>query len=213
MEEPIESQLHSESQLRVARLQDDVIKIIFKSAGSVVHGGTAIWRCYNGKRFSEDIDLYVHKKQRLQQLVNRIVQSGLRIQFNRERRGTIYYDISNDQVDISLQVKILSRKKGVLAQYERVDGVRTEIYALRPEALIGEKMEAYLDRRLIRDIYDIMVLSKSVVEKGKVAPPLLRFLSKMPQPKDENVLKRLVYSGPVPSFAEIVDYLKRWCSV
>ena len=212
MEEPIESQLHNESQLRVARLQDDVISIIFKSAGSVVHGGTAIWRCYSGKRFSEDIDLYVRKKQRLKQLVNRIAQSGLRIQFNRERRGTIYYDISNDQANISLQVKILPRKKGGLVQYEKVDGVRTEIYALRPEALIGEKVEAYMDRRLIRDIYDIMVLSKSVIDRGEAAASLLRSLPKMPRPKDENVLKRLVYSGPVPSFVDIIDYLKRWCS-
>lgn len=29
--------------------------------GGALHGGTAIWRCYSGNRFSEDVDAYVDK--------------------------------------------------------------------------------------------------------------------------------------------------------
>lgn len=28
---------------------------------SVLHGGIAIWRCYSGNRFSEDVNTYVEK--------------------------------------------------------------------------------------------------------------------------------------------------------
>ena len=29
---------------------------------AILHGGTAIWRIYSGKRFSEDLDLYLTKE-------------------------------------------------------------------------------------------------------------------------------------------------------
>lgn len=211
MEEPIESALNNDDQLKVARLQDDVIQIVFNSINAVFHGGTAIWRCYGGKRFSEDIDLYIGKKSDIKKAINRIAQTELRINFNRERRGTLYYDIFNNETDLSLQIKV-AKKKGVLISYEKVNGIKAEIYSLSPEILIGEKIAAYSDRKLIRDIYDILVLTKSVTDKAKTIGVLRPFLLDIQKPKDENVLKNLIYSGTIPSFDELVGYLKRWCA-
>lgn len=210
MEEPIESVMRNESYLKVAKLQDDTVQIIFKTISAVLHGGTAIWRCYGGARFSEDIDLYVRKQGDIRKLVNRITLSDLRITFNRERHGTFYYDISNAETNISLQIKII-KKKSALVFYERVDGTKSEIYSLTPENLIAEKIEAYTDRRLIRDVYDIMVLTKSVSNKDEIVDRLRSFVLKIERPKDEGVLKSLVYNALVPSFASIVEYLQRWC--
>ena len=40
-------------------LQDEVIEVVYETLDSaVIHDGAAIWRCYDGKRFSEDIDRY-----------------------------------------------------------------------------------------------------------------------------------------------------------
>ncbi len=211
MEEPIESALKSPAQLEVARLQDLIIQLVTDNTSAVLHGGTAIWRCYDGKRFSEDIDLYVRKETDLKKLVNRIAQSGLHITFNRERRGTSYYDVSDGLTDLSLQAKI-NKSKGILASYGKTNGVKIEVYSLSPEILMLEKIDAYSDRGFIRDVYDMMILAKQVTGKEQLIKPLRAFLSGIQNPKDENILKNLVYSGPIPSFADIISYLKRWCS-
>lgn len=47
------------SQLEVATLHGELVYIIHSIADdAVLHGGISIWRCYSGKRFAEDIDLY-----------------------------------------------------------------------------------------------------------------------------------------------------------
>ena len=54
----------------IALLQDIFIDILYEIfPDCVLHGGTAVWRCYNGTRFSEDIDVYIKKD--LQKLENR----------------------------------------------------------------------------------------------------------------------------------------------
>lgn len=212
MEEPIESLVRNESQLLVARLQDTVTQIIFDNTNAVMYGGTAIWRCYNGKRFSEDIDLYINKKTDIKRITDRAVLSGLRINFNRRRKGTIYYDISDNEANISLQIRI-AKKRGILVTYERASGIRSEIYSLAPETLVEEKIAAYQNRELIRDVYDIMVLTKSISNKDSVKSQLRAFLSEIQKPKDASALKSLIYSGPIPSFDEIIEYLGRWCSL
>ncbi len=56
--------LKTEHQLAVAALQDSVVESIFEMDENIVmQGGTAIWRCYNGNRFSEDIDIYATETQ------------------------------------------------------------------------------------------------------------------------------------------------------
>lgn len=210
MNSPIESLIRNESQLKIAALQDEVTRIIFDTVAATMHGGTAIWRCYGGSRFSEDIDLYMDKDTYLKKAVNRLALSGLRIRFNRRRNGTVYHDVFEGTTKISLQTRI-SKKKGILAMYERIDGVKMDIYSLSPGDLIKEKIDTYTDRRLIRDVYDIMVLTRSVTDKAKVAGVLGDFLLKINKPNDENILKELIYTGVIPSFDEIVIYLKRWC--
>lgn len=212
MDEPIINLIHSTPQLDVAELQDEVVRIIFNNITATMHGGTAIWRCYGGKRFSEDIDLYISKESYIDKAVDRITVSGFRIRFNRKRRGTVYYDVFKDQTRVSLQIKT-SKKKGTLVSYEMTNGNRMEIYSLSPEELIIEKIEAYSDRLLIRDIYDIMILTRRVSEKKALAKKLGVFLKGIKKPRDEGVLKDLVYSGVIPSFNDMVEYLNAWCKL
>jgi predicted nucleotidyltransferase component of viral defense system len=210
MQEPIKNLIRSQSHLAIAELQDEVVSIIFDNIHAVLHGGTAIWRCYNGKRFSEDIDVYISKQSYIDKAVDRITMSGLRITLNRKRRGTVYYDVFGGSARVSLQIKI-AKKKGALVSYEMLNGVKIEIYSLSPEDLIAEKMEAYADRLLIRDIYDIMILTKHVSEKKNIVGAINAFLFEIKKPKDESVLKDLVYAGVIPSFSDMVSYLNGWC--
>ncbi len=55
--EPI-ANLLSGTKLSMAMLQDTLIDLIYDTiqADATLYGGTAVWRCYNGNRFSEEID-------------------------------------------------------------------------------------------------------------------------------------------------------------
>lgn len=205
----LEDLLHGE-QLKKAELQDRVIEIIANSVQSwCFHGGTAIWRCYGGKRFSKDIDMYMKEDNDIEKALNRLRQAGFKAGKDAERRTTSFYTIRNS-TDISLQIKIKPAQCGI-ATYTETDGTMIDVYAIAPEGLVLEKIDAYNDRMLERDLYDIKVLTSSIVEKERIAPALENFLKGIKRPKDEGALRGLVYESIIPSFGEIVEYLKRWC--
>ena len=58
--EPIEK-FPSGQRLKIASLQDYIIDLIYDriQPEALLYGGTAIWRCFGGMRFSEDIDIYM----------------------------------------------------------------------------------------------------------------------------------------------------------
>lgn len=202
----------SGDKLRKAALQDIVIRIIFESThNAVFHGGTCVWRCYNGKRFSKDIDIYFTKESSIKRVLGRLVQEDLEVRKDAEMRATLFYTVKNS-TDISLQIKKIS-VRGVVTPYVLADGTLMNTYSLSAEAIILEKIDAYNDRRLERDMYDIMILSNSVTEKESVRGKLKTFLKQINPPKDPGALRDLIYEGLIPSFPEIVDYLKRWCSL
>jgi predicted nucleotidyltransferase component of viral defense system len=59
---PLSQRLKRRQHIEIARLQDIVMETLYRVfPESVLHGGTAIWRCYSGSRFSEDIDVYLEK--------------------------------------------------------------------------------------------------------------------------------------------------------
>jgi len=49
---------------KIAEIQDIIVEKLYKYfENAVLHGETAIWRCYSGNRFSEDIDAYIQKQE------------------------------------------------------------------------------------------------------------------------------------------------------
>ena len=62
MKLPLFNRLKKRQHRELALLQDEITDIVYRiSDEAVLHGGTAIWRCYGGNRFSEDIDIYIPK--------------------------------------------------------------------------------------------------------------------------------------------------------
>ena len=51
MDFPIIYRLRRKSQKELAELQDEVVDVVYTLLdNAVIHGGTAIWRCYGGKK-------------------------------------------------------------------------------------------------------------------------------------------------------------------
>ena len=150
----LKKRLHSET----AFLQDEVIDIVYGlEPNAVLHGGTAIWRCYQGNRFSEDLDFYFIIGENLErELTKRIKERNLQLIKYKKTENVVFSKISNNNVEVRLEVNFLPQDKDIVVRpYEKIDGSFIDIFTLSPEQLLVEKINAYNSRRLIRDIYDI----------------------------------------------------------
>jgi predicted nucleotidyltransferase component of viral defense system len=113
--------------------------------------------------------------------------------------------------ETNLKVEINHKKKGLnttVTRFEKADGTYTDVLTLPPEDLILEKINAYSDRRFIRDIYDIYILSSYVENPEKIREKTTEFLKNIKKPLNENQLAALIYEGPVPSFNNMITIIK-----
>lgn len=212
MQTAIEAMLTGEKRNK-AILQDEVIRAMFSATThAVLHGGTTVWRCYGGKRFSKDIDIYVSKSGTVNRILNRLAINGLNPERDKQRRTKGFYTLRGHGADVSLQITS-KRENGIITAYTNADGTLASVYALSPEKLVSEKIEAYEDRLDERDLYDMMTLTHAVANKNEIIGRLKEFLAGIKEPYNKGVLKDIVYEGIAPSFEEIVEYMRRWCGL
>jgi len=105
---------------------------------------------------------------------------------------------------------IFKRVRGVIREYETYGGNLLNVYTLDPETMIGEKIDAYLKRRKIRDLYDIFFLLRFVEKSEGIKPMLLKLLRNLRQPVDERELRVLLLFGAIPDKNDMLEYIKRW---
>lgn len=207
---PLRNRLKKRLHAEVASLQDEVVEVLYGiENGLVLHGGTAIWRCYGGSRFSEDLDFYCASPGKLEaELPARLSARGLELKKFKKTPNLIFCKVGNGEVEMRVEINFSVAKSAIAAPYEKTDGGFMHVFTLPPEELLLEKMGVYKNRKFIRDIYDIYYLS-ALVKDGKTLKEKMRgFLSLLPEPVDERNLKTLVYAGAVPSLAQIVEVLR-----
>jgi len=203
--------LRRQAQKDVASAQDKIVEEIFKVFGktAVLHGGTGIWRCYRGNRFSEDVDVYIPKN--LVQL-NLIFENLKKIGFIIEKKKigeNILHSTLNLGGTIVRFEAFFKEINGELKEYEKIDGNVITIYTLIPEELIREKINAYQNRRKIRDLYDIFFLLRHIKNKGEVSDELMKFIKNFKSPIDEKDINDLIIEGIVPDVEGMLNYIKR----
>ncbi len=215
MDLPIASLLKRRNELETAQLEDDVMGILANITDKMaMHGGTAVWRCYNGKRFSMDIDVYVWEPGFKEKFISSAGRLGIDVSKFREKRVTFIH-VRKNNTEIKIEPRNLE-KEALLMPYERIDGSKMNILALSPEDLILEKIDAYRDRRAYKDLYDITVLLNSARQPGKVKRALLEFSKNIPEPDEDNQsqteFKATVYAGAIPTYAKMAGLIKRWAT-
>lgn len=176
----------------------------------VLHGGTAIWRCYSGNRFSEDIDVYVKRDvKKIDKFFEMLEKRGFEVIKKRVKENALYSKLKFGEVEIRFEA-IFRRAKGVLMEYETYEGNLLSVYTLDPETMIGEKVDAYMGRRKIRDLYDIFFLLRLVEKAETVKPKLSKLVQNFKQPIDEKELMALVLFGAIPDKKDMLEYIERW---
>lgn len=211
MAEPIEISLKSEEQIELARLQDVVVQLLFElDQDLTMHGGTAIWRCYNGNRFSEDVDIYANDKQ-VEYLLNELPwkQSSRGLRLDHSAIPSAEFTLSDEFSHVKIQIqKPVKGLKPIQMSYKKADGASFVINTLSPSDFTLEKISAYESRHYIRDLYDIYHLITNYDINKKAKSMLKTFIKGIERSYDENTLKDFIYVGKAPSFGEMVKTIK-----
>ena len=141
---PLMNRLRKRAHRDVALLEDVMVKIIYGMDSTVeIHGGTAIWRCYGGRRFSKDIDIYVASQTKWQELKERIRDTakdyGAEVIKLKDTGNLIYMELLMDGIYSEIDINYKAYYKNpVIRQYENLDGTFGEVLTLPPEALVLE---------------------------------------------------------------------------
>ncbi|MEM2965006.1 MAG: nucleotidyl transferase AbiEii/AbiGii toxin family protein [Candidatus Bathyarchaeia archaeon] len=78
---PLQRKMKRETHKRVAMLQDVIVETLYRVfPRSILHGGTAIWRCYSGNRFSEDADAYIERNlEKVERFFGELKKAGFKV--------------------------------------------------------------------------------------------------------------------------------------
>jgi len=211
---PLEKRLKRRQHKEIAELQDLAVEVVYSiEENAVLHGGTAIWRCFQGNRFSQDLDFYLKpRKQFRQELQKTLENFGAMLPKCKQTENAIYSTIEKDNIQVSLEIALREFKNPKASSFEKTDGSFIDVLTPTASQLLLEKLQAFKNRKLIRDIYDTYHLSRFVSSEELNAEFLKKasqFLEELPNPADEQNLKSLILTGAVPSFEQMKQVLKR----
>lgn len=210
MKVPIAKELGRIDFVKIAELQDNFIASIYAIDHEfILHGGTAIWRCYSGNRFSYDVDGYIRSGKELGLIEKGLAWSlskrGLRIDKFSAIGTTVRMQVSDQETHMKVEFGMEKKPlKPIDKAYERTDGTLLNVLTFTPEQFITEKIAAYESRRYIRDLYDIYFLINQA-KVSIVSRNLKNFIKNIEPPINENELKNIVYRGIAPSYKDMVE--------
>ncbi len=208
---PLNLKLRKKAEKEIAYAQDILVGELYRFfPNAIIHGGTAIWRCYNGNRFSEDVDVYIKKDEKqTNDFFSSLEKNGFKIIKKRVKENSIYSELIFNETKVRFEATF-QNKKPFSRRYETSESFFINVYTLSPENLIIEKVETYIKRLKIRDLYDIYFLLNYVENHEIIKPPLKKLIKNYEKPKDEENLANVIITGAVPSSNEILIGIKRW---
>jgi len=211
MKIPLNLKLKKRSQKDLAYAQDVLIEELYNFfPNAIIHGGTAIWRCYNGNRFSEDIDIYIIKDDnKINNFFKSLEKKGFRIIKKRIKENSLYSEIIINDTSIRFEATFQTKKPS-LRRYETSESFFINVLTLSIEELIIEKVHAYLKRRKIRDLYDIFFLLNNAKKEKGVINYLNKLIKNFEEPIDETNLTTIIISGAIPNSKQLMEGIKIW---
>src|SRR3989344_124480 len=169
----------------IAKAQDLIVESLYSVFNNaVLHGGTSIWRCYKGNRFSEDVDVYITRElTKIDSLFESFEKKGFKIEKKKVSENSIYSSLNFNNTFVRFEA-VFKKERGILREYETAEGNLITVFTLSSEQLIKEKVSAYLKRLKIRDLYDIFFLLKYADVK-EVKDNLKKLIKEFKKPIDE----------------------------
>jgi predicted nucleotidyltransferase component of viral defense system len=208
---PLNLMLKKRTEKEVAYAQDIIVGELYKSFPyAVLHGGTAIWRCYQGNRFSEDVDVYIPRDvDKIKALFKSFETRGFKITKSRIKENAVYAELIFNNVSTRFEATF-QNKKFIPKLYETSESFFINVYTLSPEQLVLEKVETYLKRLKIRDLYDIYFLLNIIENKAEIEGPIKRLIKDYKKPNDEENLSNIIIVGAILGSDQLLIEIKKW---
>jgi predicted nucleotidyltransferase component of viral defense system len=209
MDIPLQNKLKKRAHQQVAYAQDLIMEEVYSFFPiAVFHGGTALWRCYQGKRFSEDIDMYLPSRDNIDAFFSHLAKKGFRVVKKRIKKNSLYSLLLWQRTEVRFEALFAKPQKKdiILKEYETVDRNFLSVYTLTPSALLHEKIAACCKRKLVRDLYDVYFLLY-YIERQHI--PELRSVLDV-SIIDEDNLKALIITGLVPTVTAMKRAIQQW---
>jgi predicted nucleotidyltransferase component of viral defense system len=159
-------------------------------------GGTMLRLCHGLDRFSVDLDFWVAKKldwAKYYRRMEKYLGQFYTIADSANKHFTILFELKSPQFPRSLKIEIRKTVKNVTTEtsiaYSPHAPVQVLVKTVALEEMMKSKIEAFLDRREIRDVYDIEFLLKrgiSISAEKEILIKLLVGLEKL-EKKDFSV--------------------------
>lgn len=209
MDLPLDKKLKNRMQKDMGLLQDEVMELLYSvNPDFVFHGGTSIWRCYKGNRFSDDLDLYALNTDFVEDFTEAIKSRGFTLSKLKKTENTVFAKVNSNEIEVQVEVAIRSAKNRIAMPFEKMNGSTITVFTLPLEELIIEKALAFTNRKMIRDIYDVYFLSSNRTFDKETCDTLKELIQNFPKPFDEDKLKAIVYAGAIPTFNDMLNYLQ-----
>ncbi|MFA5156326.1 MAG: nucleotidyl transferase AbiEii/AbiGii toxin family protein [Candidatus Omnitrophota bacterium] len=152
-------------------------------SGLVFGGGTMLRLCYGLNRFSVDLDFWLNKKTDAQKLFRNLKDCLSRyytVKDATDKFYTILFEIRSKNFPRALKLEIRKELKAVKSErsiaYSKYSNVQVILNALSLKDMLTAKIRALLDRKEIRDAFDIEFLLKKGAALDEPAEVLERLL-------------------------------------
>ena len=207
---PLNLKLKKKKEKDIAFAQDIIVEELYNFfPKAIIHGGTAIWRCYNGNRFSEDVDVYINRDvKKIDEFFSFLVRRGFKILKKRIKENSVFSELTFNDIPARFEATF-QVKKAIFKKYETSESFFINVYTLSSEDLIIEKVNTYLKRKKIRDLYDIHFLL-DFADRKKVDEYINHLIKDYAKPIDEGNLKAIIITGAIPDSKQLIEGIKRW---
>lgn len=151
-------------------------------------GGTMLRLCYGLNRFSVDLDFWLYKKIDTERYFSRLKEFFLKnysIKDAENKFYTMLFEIKSKNYPRSLKIEIRKKIEKVKTEfsiaYSQYSDIQVFVRTPSLQEIMSSKIEAFLNRREIRDVFDIEFLLKKGIDlrasKGKLEKLLHRINS------------------------------------
>ncbi len=146
-------------------------------------GGTMLRLCHGLNRFSIDIDFWLTKKVNKNKLfieINKYFSQFYKISDSANKLNTLLFEFKSSKYPMNLKLEIRKEIKDIETEqviaYSKYSNIQVLLRVPTLEAMMSEKIDAFLERKEIRDIFDIEFLYKKGIELKESPEKLIKIL-------------------------------------
>lgn len=145
--------------------------------------GTMLRLCHGLNRFSIDIDFWLTKKVNKNKLfieINKYFSQFYKISDSANKLNTLLFEFKSSKYPMNLKLEIRKEIKNIETEqviaYSKYSNIQVLLRVPTLDAMMSEKIDAFLERKEIRDIFDIEFLYKKGIELKESPEKLIKIL-------------------------------------